>query len=65
MGGLNVYTYYVIRMSNQMAANVSDKDKCLEPMFGDAGQAQQQLGYTKLLIAATPSRTCTIPTVGC
>ena len=34
-----------------------DKDKYLEPMFGNVGQAHQQLGYTKLLITATPSRT--------
>jgi hypothetical protein len=34
-----------------------DKDKCLEPMFGEVVQAQQKPGYAELLIATTSSRT--------
>ena len=42
-----------------------DKDKCLEPMFGDAGQAQTNAAMLLLPIATTSSRTCTKPTVVC
>ena len=40
-----------------------DKDKCLEPMFGDAGQARTKAAMLLLMIATTSSRTCTKPTV--
>jgi len=42
-----------------------DKDKCLEPMFGDAGQARTNAAILLLPIATTSSRTCTKPTVIC
>jgi len=42
-----------------------DKDKCLEPMFGDVGQARTNAAILLLLIATTSSRTCTKPTVVC
>ena len=42
-----------------------DKDKCLEPMFGDVGQARTKAAMLLLPIATTSSRTCTKPTVGC
>ena len=41
-----------------------DKDKCLEPMFGDAGQARTKAAMLLLMIATTLSRTCTKPIVG-
>ena len=40
-----------------------DKDKCLEPMFGDVGQARTNAAMLLLMIATTLSRTCTKPTV--
>ena len=40
-----------------------DKDKYLEPMFGDAGQARTKAAMLLLMIATTSSRTCTKPTV--
>ena len=40
-----------------------DKDKCLEPMFGDVGQARTNAAMLLLMIATTSSRTCTKPTV--
>ena len=42
-----------------------DKDKCLEPMFGDAGQARTNAAMLLMAIATTSSRTCTKPTVAC
>jgi len=40
-----------------------DKDKYLEPMFGDVGQAQTNALMLLLPIDTTSSRTCTKPTV--
>ena len=40
-----------------------DKDKCLEPMFGDVGQARTNAAMLLMTIATTLSRTCTKPTV--
>ena len=40
-----------------------DKDKCLEPMFGDVGQARTNAAMLLMQIATTSSRTCTKPTV--
>ena len=37
------------------------KDKCLEPMFGDVGQARTNAAMLLMPIATTISRTCTIP----
>ena len=42
-----------------------DKDKCLEPMFGDVGQARTNAAMLIMPIVTTSSRTCTKPTVGC
>ena len=42
-----------------------DKVKYLEPMFGDAGQAQTKADMLLLMIDTTSSRTCTKPTVVC
>ena len=42
-----------------------DKDKYLEPMFGDVGQARTNAAIMLLPIATTSSRTCTKPTVVC
>ena len=39
------------------------KDKYLEPMFGDAGQARTTAAILLMLIATTSSRTCTKPIV--
>ena len=39
------------------------KDKCLEPMFGDVGQARTNAAMLLLMIDTTSSRTCTKPTV--
>jgi len=41
------------------------KDKYLEPMFGDFGQARTKAAMLLLMIATTSSRTCTKPTVIC
>ena len=41
------------------------KDKYLEPMFGDVGQARTKAAMLLLPIATTSSRTCTKPTVIC
>jgi len=46
------------------AAWLFDKDKYLEPMFGDAGQARTNAAILLLMIDTTSSRTCTKPTVG-
>ena len=40
-------------------ARLFDKDKCLEQMFGDAGQARTNAAILLLRIARTSSRTCT------
>ena len=45
------------------AARLFDKDKCLEPMFGDVGQARTNAAMLLMLIVTTPSRTCTNPVV--
>jgi len=42
-----------------------DKDKCLEPMFGDVGQARTKAAMLLMMIDTTSSRTCTKPTVAC
>ena len=42
-----------------------DKDKYLQPMFGDVGQARTKAAMLLLPIATTSSRTCTKPTVAC
>ena len=42
-----------------------DKDKYLEPMFGDVGQARTNAAMLLLMIDTTSSRTCTKPTVAC
>ena len=41
------------------------KDKCLEPMFGDVGQARTKAAMLLLMIDTTSSRTCTKPIVIC
>ena len=46
-------------------ARLCTKDKYLEPMFGDAGQARTNAAMLLLPIATTSSRTCTKPTVVC
>jgi len=40
-----------------------DKDKYLEPMFGDVGQARTNAAMFLMTIATISSRTCTKPTV--
>ena len=47
------------------AARLCTKDKCLEPMFGDVGQARTKAAMLLLMIDTTSSRTCTKPTVAC
>ena len=42
-----------------------DKDKYLEPMFGDVGQARTKAAMLLMMIDTTSSRTCTKPTVAC
>ena len=44
-------------------ARLFDKDKYLEPMFGDIGQARTKAAMLLLPIATTSSRICTKPTV--
>ena len=44
-------------------AQLFDKDKCLEPMFGDVGQARTNAAMLLLMIDTTSSRTCTKPAV--
>ena len=41
-----------------------DKDKYLEPMFGDTGQARTKAAMLLLMIDTISSRTCTKPIVG-
>ena len=45
------------------AARLFTKDKYLEPMFGDAGQARTKAAILILMIDTTSSRTCTKPIV--
>ena len=45
------------------AARLCNKDKYLEPMFGDVGQARTNAAMLLMTIATTSSRTCTKPTV--
>jgi len=40
-----------------------DKDKYLEPMFGDVGQARTNAAMLLMLIFTTSSRICTKPNV--
>ena len=47
----------------ETAAWIVAKDKCLEPMFGDVGQARTNAAILLMPIATTSSRTCTKPTV--
>ena len=47
------------------ATRLFAKDKCLEPMFGDVGQARTNAAMLLLMIDTASSRTCTIPIVGC
>ena len=49
----------------QTAALLFTKDKYLEPMFGDVGQARTNAAILLLMIATTLSRTCTKPIVSC
>ena len=44
-------------------AHLFAKDKYLEPMFGDVGQARTNAAMLLLPIATTSSRTCTKPSV--
>ena len=45
------------------ATRLFTKDKYLEPMFGDVGQARTNAAMLLPMIATTSSRTCTKPTV--
>ena len=45
------------------AARLFTKDKYLEPIFGDVGQARTNAAMLMMLIATTSSHTCTKPTV--
>ena len=47
------------------AARLFDKDKCLDQMFGDVGQARTNAAILLMMIATTSSRTCTKPIVVC
>ena len=47
------------------AARLFNKDKCLEPMLGDVGQARTNAAMLPLMIDTTSSRTCTKPIVAC
>ena len=47
------------------AARLFYKDKYIESMFGDVGQARTKAAMLLLMIATTSSRTCTKPTVVC
>ena len=49
--------------SARTAARLFYKDKYLEQMFGDVGQARTNAAILLMLIATTSSRTCTKPTV--
>jgi len=50
---------------HKTTARLCDKDKYLEPMFGDVGQARTNAAMLLRPIATTSSRTCTKPTVRC
>ena len=43
------------------AARLFNKDKCLEPMFGDVGQARTKAAMLLMTIDTISSRTCTKP----
>ena len=45
------------------AARLFAKDKYLEPMFGDVGQARTNAAMLLLMIATTSSHSCTKPIV--
>ena len=47
------------------ATRLFAKDKYLEPMFGNVGQARTNATILLMMIATTSSRTCTKPTVVC
>ena len=47
------------------AARLCTKDKYLEPMFGDVGQARTNAAMLLLMIDTTSSHTCTKPIVAC
>ena len=47
------------------SARLFDKDKYLEPMFGNVGQARTNAAMLLLMIDTTSSRTCTKPIVVC
>ena len=47
----------------ETAARFFDKDKCLEPMLSDVGQARTNAAMLLLMIDTTSSRTCTKPIV--
>jgi len=49
----------------ETTARLFVKDKCLEPMFRDAGQTRTNAAILFMPIATTSSRTCTKPTVAC
>ena len=49
----------------ETTARLFTKDKCLEPMFGDVGQARTNATMLLMSIATTSSRTCTKPIVAC
>ena len=48
----------------ETAARLFTKDKYLEPMFVDVGQARTNAAMLLMMIDTTSSRTCTKPTVG-
>ena len=50
-------------LSPETTARLFAKDKYLEPMFGDIGQARTNAAMLLLMIATTLSRTCTKPIV--
>jgi len=42
-----------------------DKDKCLDPIFGDVGHARTNAAMLLMMIETISTRTCTKPTVMC
>ena len=53
----------LVFLSPVTAARLCTKDKCFEPMFGDASQARTNAAMLLMPIDTTSSRTCTKPTV--
>ena len=49
----------------ETAAQLCDKDKYLEPMFGDVGQARTNAAMFLMPIDTISNRTCTKPIVVC